>query len=382
MSLVKLSYSEFESEPKIWKISDATFSGINLIAGKNSAGKSRLLSVINSLSHLLTGKVQRLFESGKFDVTINLAGGEFNYKIEIKDSSVINESLIVNNIELLMRNEDGTGKIYYETKTDFLEFKLPPDAIAAVNRRDEIQHPFLIELHKWANSIAYYQFGSDFGKSFLMRVDIAENIFDSKNPSYLDDPNNLVRIYATAFNSFGEEFDQAIISDMRNLGYALTEVGCTDIQQMIKIPLSALGMFTTEEELGFMNPQLNMSQGMFRALALVIHLNVCAFSKSKNLILVDDIGEGLDYERATAIIDLLIYKAINNDMQIIMTSNDRFVMNKIPLEYWSVLKRTGGIVKMFNIRNSEKQFNRFKYMGMNNFDFFASNFFEQEVPND
>ena len=121
---------------------------------------------------------------------------------------------------------------------------------------------------------------------------------------------------------------------------------------------------------------------MFRALALVVHLNICAFSKKKQVILVDDIGEDLDYERATAIINLLISKAKTYDLQLIMTSNDRFVMNQVLLEYWSVLKRKGGIVKLFNSQNSPKQFNDFKYLGLNNFDFFASDLFEAEVEND
>ena len=79
---------------------------------------------------------------------------------------------------------------------------------------------------------------------------------------------------------------------------------------------------------------------------------------------------------------LLINKAKAYDLQLIMTSNDRFVMNEVPLEYWSVLKRKGGIIKLFNSQNSPKQFNDFKYLGLNNFDFFASDLFEAEVEND
>ena len=137
-----------------------------------------------------------------------------------------------------------------------------------------------------------------------------------------------------------------------------------------------------EKDLDFKNPQTQLSQGMWRALALVTHLNSCTFSKNKKLILIDDIGEGLDYERSVAIIDLLISKAKTNDIQLMMTSNDRFVMNEVPLEYWSVLKRKKGIVKMFNLRNSQKQFDEFKYIGLSNFDFFASDFFESEATND
>ena len=237
-------------------------------------------------------------------------------------------------------------------------------------------------LHQWAKSVALYHFGTDFGKSQVMSITEAEVFF--RNPAHpvFDDPNNLVAVYTSAFKDIGEAFNKAIIDDMNALGYSLTDVGSENIQTIINFPIAALVMFTVEKDLGFKNAQMQMSQGMFRALALVVHLNICAFSRKKQVILVDDIGEGLDYERAKDIINLLIHKAKTFDLQLIMTSNDRFVMNEVPLEYWSVLKRKGGIVKLFNAQNSAQQFNDFKYLGLNNFDFFASDLFEAEVVND
>lgn len=378
MSLVKLSYSEYEGQARYWEIRDATFSNINLIVGKNSSGKSRLLSVINSFAKILSGQ-QKPFESCKFSAIIKLGGREFTYDIAFENGAISSEKLLLNGEKKLVRNNDGSGNIYYETEGKFLEFKLPPDAIAAVNRRDEKQHPYLMELHSWANGVVIYLFGSDFGKGLVMGLTEAETLFRNPNPPLFDDPNNLVGIYSSAFARYGEEFDRSIIADMKTLGYSLTDVGSENIQTMINVPFSAICLFTQEVDLGFRNPQMQMSQGMFRALALTIHLNVCAFSKSKQLILVDDIGEGLDYERAVAVIDLLISKAQTYDMQIVMTSNDRFVMNKVPLSYWSVLKRSGGVVKMFNERNAKKQFDHFKYIGLNNFDFFASDYFSSEI---
>ena len=383
MSLIKLTYSEYDNEPRHWEVSDATFSNINLIVGKNASGKSRLMSVISTLARLLSGQQQQIpHEPSKFLAIIKLNKREFSYEIEFKGGAVIGEILKIDGEEKLSRGEDGSGKIRYEKEGRDLDFKLPSDAVAAVNRRDEIQHPFLIELHQWANSVALYLFGSEFGKSRVMGTTEAQAFFNNPNPPMFDDPSNLVGVYSSAYSKFSKDFDKAIIADMNTLGYSITDVGTENLQTIMKFPLAAIGIFTVEKDLGFQNPQMHMSQGMFRALALVVHLNVCAFSKNKQLILVDDIGEGLDYERAVAIIDLLISKAQENDVQLIMTSNDRFVMNKVPLEYWSVLKRNGGIVKMFNLRNSQKQFDQFKYLGLNNFDFFASDFFEAEVAND
>lgn len=381
MSLMKLTYSEYEGQARYWEVRDATFSDINLIVGRNSSGKSRLLSVISSLAKILSGQ-QKPFESCKFSVIISQGGHEFAYDITYANSAIESERLLVDGEEKLVRSSDGSGKIYYELETKFLDFKLPPDAIAAVNRRDEKQHPYLMELHTWANAVVLYLFGSEFGKPHIMGLNEAESLFNSPNPPIFDDPNKLVGIYSSAFARYGNEFDRSIIADMGVLGYSLEDVGVTNIQEMINFPISAVCLFTQEADLGFKNPQMYMSQGMFRALALAIHLNVCSFSKSKQLILVDDIGEGLDYERAVAIIDLLISKSQAHGMQIVMTSNDRFVMNKVPLSYWSVLKRTGGIVKMFNERNSKKQFEHFKYIGLNNFEFFASDYFDSEVGDD
>jgi energy-coupling factor transporter ATP-binding protein EcfA2 len=380
MSLVKLTYSEYTNEPRYWEISDASFSKINLIVGKNSSGKSRLMSAINSFARILRGQ-QMAFESCRFIAIIILNNREFRYEIDFKAGSVTKETLNIDGIEKLTRDENGAGKIHYEKENIFLDFKLPSNAIAAVNRKDEIQHPFLIELHQWASSVVLYLFGSDFGRSHVMELTDAQAFFNNQNLPTFDDPNDLVKVYTSAYTRFGEAFDKSIITDMNRLGYSLAEVGADNLQTMMNFPIAALGIFVVESDLGFKNAQMQLSQGMFRALALVIHLNVCAFSRNKQLIIVDDIGEGLDYERATAVINLLIRKAKENDMQLIMTSNDRFVMNEVPLEYWSVLKRKGKIVKMFTPLNSKKQFEEFKYLGLNNFDFFASDFFETEVSN-
>jgi energy-coupling factor transporter ATP-binding protein EcfA2 len=383
MSLVKLSYTEFEGTERHWEIAQATFSDINLIVGKNSSGKSRLMSVFATLTRLLSGQQQPLpYEPSKFVIELELNNQAFVYQLEIKNGSVIAEQLTIDKEIKLSRCENGSGTIRYEKEAKDLEFQLPLTVLAAVNRLDTIQHPFLMVLHQWAKSVALYHFGTDFGKSQVMSITEAEVFF--RNPAHpvFDDPNNLVAVYTSAFKDIGESFNKAIIDDMNALGYSLTDVGSENIQTIINFPIAALVMFTVEKDLGFKNPQMQMSQGMFRALALVVHLNICAFSRKKQVILVDDIGEGLDYERATDIINLLINKAKTFDLQLIMTSNDRFVMNEVPLEYWSVLKRKGGIVKLFNAQNSAQQFNDFKYLGLNNFDFFASDLFEAEVVND
>ncbi len=123
--------------------------------------------------------------------------------------------------------------------------------------------------------------------------------------------------------------------------------------------------------------QIAMSTGMFRALAIVIHLAFYELSKIPGTVLIDDIGEGLDFDRATNLIKLLAEKASKNKIQLLMSTNDKFVMNNIPLEYWQILTRKGETVTSHNIKNSEKIFKEFEYTGLNNFDFFSTDFFKE-----
>jgi len=114
---------------------------------------------------------------------------------------------------------------------------------------------------------------------------------------------------------------------------------------------------------------------MFRALSLIIQITYSQLAGVPSCILVDDIGEGLDYDRSTALVRLLIERAKDTSGQLIMATNDRFVMNNVPLEYWSVIQRIGGVSKIYNYRNSPKLFNDFGLTGLNNFDFFSTKYY-------
>ena len=64
--------------------------------------------------------------------------------------------------------------------------------------------------------------------------------------------------------------------------------------------------------------------------------------------MIDDIGEGLDYTRSAALISLLMSKVRGTQMQLIILTNDQFVMDAMPLKYWYVIKRSAGFAKMYN----------------------------------
>ena len=84
----------------------------------------------------------------------------------------------------------------------------------------------------------------------------------------------------------------------------------------------------------------------------------------------------IDFERSAALIKILIEKAKRSSVQLIMTTNDRFVMNNVDLEYWCVVERLQRGCKIHNYRNSKEAFDEFELTGLSNFDFFAGDFLE------
>ena len=120
-----------------------------------------------------------------------------------------------------------------------------------------------------------------------------------------------------------------------------------------------------------------MSQGMFRAFSIIAQVNYSQLASRATCILIDDIGEGLDFDRSSRLIEVLREKSQSSDFQLIMTTNDRFVMNHVPLDEWSVLQRTGAEVKVKNVHNSREQFEEFKFIGMSNFSLLEMDFLNE-----
>src|SRR3989338_926481 len=372
MYLKYLDYSEFDGTPDEWSIEGFTLKKINLIVGKNASGKTRALNIIANLGNLISGYKPQLYSSGNHLLKFN-NDTRLEYLLKLKDNKVIEEKLIKDNKTLLDRGMNGIGKIFAVKINDFIDFQTPDNVLACSARRDSVQHPYFEELFQWGDLIRHYHFGSQLGKDHLI-------ISTPDKPAKVDlkDENSIV--FKIGLESFGEEFTELIIDDMRHIGY--------DIEIAVYAPLPSIkvqglpageviGIIVKESSVNKHISQLDMSQGMFRALALLIHINYNLLTKTPNCLLIDNIGEGLDFERSTALIKLLIDKAKESAVQLIMTTNDRFTMNSVPLEYWSVIHRVGGKCRVFNYDNSRKIFDEFVYTGLSNFDFFATEFYEK-----
>ena len=141
-------------------------------------------------------------------------------------------------------------------------------------------------------------------------------------------------------------------------------------------------VFTTEKGLEKQVTQRDMSQGMFRAFSVLVQLNHYILCGHKGFVVIDDIGEGLDFTRAKLLVQLLISKARAAKIQLIMSTNDSFIMNAVDIENWAVIMREGHKISLYNYDNSKEIFEEFKFTGLNNFDFYASEFFRSGFSED
>ncbi len=366
MKLSTFQYSELEGTPQAWTLDTCSFAQKTLLVGKNASGKSRTLSVIFGLAKVLAGLAPPL-KSGTYNSTFHDGQKEYSYHCMCKDNNVIAEVLRIDSKIFLERGIGGIGKIWAE-KIDggkHVEFQSPPSEFAVVARRDSIQHPFLEPLYLWASTVRHFQFGSNIGKDHLAHFGSGGLQLDER------DQAAVVALFRNAKKAFGNVFVETLIHDMADVDYNLESV---DIGPQVSLEITSgfaqiVGLIVKEKDLEGITDQIGMSQGMYRVLSLLISVNYFQLKNSGSCILVDDIGEGLDFDRSCRLIGLLRRKAEQSKLQIIISTNDRFVMNEVPLEEWSMVQRKGSHVSFRNIHNSREIFENFKLTGLSNFSF-------------
>jgi hypothetical protein len=378
MILKKIAYSEFEGGPNVWMFREVTLEKVNLLVGQNATGKTRTITVISWLANMLAGLQPQLLNSGNYTVEFSDNDDIYQYFLKIEQHKVLSEKLILNGNVKVERNADGTGELFAEAvgSGQMIKFKISGNQLIVFSKKDAIQHPYLEKLFEWANGVRLYAFGTPLGKDSGFAVNDMNQL--QANPR---DTNDVAALFAKGVQDFGEDFRDDIIELMGKIGYNLKNI---NIAPNLNAGLMPTGLplqmiYVIEEGRTAMIFQPEMSQGMFRALSLLIQIKYNLRKKSSTTVLVDDIGEGLDFERSSGIIKVIVDTAEDSEIQFVMSTNDRFVMNGVPLKYWQVIKRKGGECIIYNYGNSKDIFDEFEFTGLSNFSFLATDFISQEL---
>lgn len=367
MHLESITYMEYEGQDQEWVLQKLRLFDRTLIVGRNASGKSRVLNLINGLAQHLIG-VRPPGQEAWIKAEFRDGSDVYMLQLRFKDHAVEEEEVTLNGRQMLKRSADGTATIMYEELDQEISFRSPPGTIATYARRDTLQHPFLEPIGRWAEQLRYYPFAGDLGKHNLAVFTGASIVKpDERNPTLT------AGLFKAGVNEFPEVFLEKIKIDMASLDYEVTDV---DLGAPLTLRIDGQdvnALRVREAGCKGVYDQFALSNGMYRVLAILININLSLLRNSAATILIDDIGEGLDYERSSKFIRLIREKCVDSNIQLIMSTNDQFVMNAVPLEEWTILHRRGSSVHGVNHENADKVFREFEFTGLSNFNFFELN---------
>jgi len=236
---------------------------INLVVGQNATGKTKTIENILFLVTLISQTIIFNRTVTLYELIFDNNGSEIFYHLNF-DKNGIQEILKVDNELKLDRKAE---KLFYEEQGQFLPFKTR-DMTLAITNSNTLQHPFFEHIHNWSRNILHYQFGGHMGRKntdFNKRNNIVP---DRKDEAFFID---LPSICEKGQQEFGENFNTQITKDFNSIGYNIE-----NITYVNKSTVGFLGII----ELGEIVFHTELSQGMFRALSLIIQLNYSLLSNT------------------------------------------------------------------------------------------------------
>jgi len=359
MILTKVDYFENKNKPNFWQIKNVILGQHNIFVGLNATGKSRLLNVINNLAKILTQKIRR---NGNWDLEfLKNKGSKVVYKYELRiNNLIIDCEKIYENGTLILDREKEKGTIFSKKTNETEEYSPPIDELTINIRRDLEHYPFLEDIINWAKELLGYTFSGV--QTNLITVPM-------KPEGLLTDLNAVPYLLLESMND--ENLINKIVEDLNEIGYSVEKVGAR--KQSVGANLGEVSLVSIKElDLKCTTEQGVMSQGMFRALSLIVILEHIVKHKISSTIVIDDLGEGLDFERSSKLTRLLFERTKGTNIQLIVTSNDRFLINAVDLKNINFLKRQGPNVEALNYSNNKELFDKFILTGLNNFDFLST----------
>lgn len=335
-----------------WSLEGINFSETSLIVGRNAVGKSKTIEALNSLvSIILQTKEITEYDNFFYKIIFSDNNTELIYSFTCIQGNITSEELIGHDKKnLIKRDEKST--IFFNDEIN------PPSNKLTINvRRDTKLYPQIEKIVNWAEN----SYGILFNQINMYPNGI--NLFStmSKGESIIP-----------MFEKLNDDLRLKVKEELNILDYSIDEIKIVKLGdeksevRVLQIKEKGVSIFLWEGLL---------SQGMQRTLYILILLfYIVSQKKETQTIVIDDFCEGLDYDRSIKLGKYLYKFCIENNIQLITTSNDSFLMDVVDLKYWNILQRKGDKVTAINIYNSPELFEDFEFTGLNNFDLFSSDF--------
>lgn len=348
---------EFEYTDGLWVLHPVRFTQSNLLVGSNSTGKSRTIEAIKACADFIAQKdiSHHFFNiTGDMDckMTFEDADSLIKYSFAIRDKRIKGERLVQifnGKDKLIIRRTATTCSLNRQRVTP------PVDKLLIQVRRDEEQYPIFEKIIHWAEHTFFIPFSALKSKTMF---ELANN------------RNNLSEYLL----SFTPEQKERVIQNAKSLNYKISNLKVEKIGDA-KLPL------ITEEGINIPLPIFSLSTGMVCAIYIMVLLEYLSTHDVPSCILIDDFSEGLDYSRSKQLGKLVFDYSTNHGIDLIVSSNDSFLMDVVPIDYWIILTRNGSEVKNLSQQTHPDLFEEFSFTGLNNFTLFSSDYIERYLAN-
>ncbi|TAE19793.1 MAG: ATP-binding protein [Bacteroidetes bacterium] len=355
MKIVSISYKTSQ-----WELQNLDLGKVNLVVGKNTTGKSLVLETILMLSQIIKQN-KRIDELGNDYMTwsICLQDTSFTLKYEYEwKNAIIFEKITWNGEVTLYRSGEEATITNALTKQQEQSFP-PANKLLLHVLRDVKKYPFLEPLVRWSENMHGIRFAN---------IDSQTGHQLSGHPFM-----GLLADVPTLFKYLPTSNQERVVEHLNLANYPIENITAPFNETQAPI------LFIKEKGVNNIIKHYDLSQGLIRSLSLFIFLEYVLKHKQAVTLLIDDLCEGLDYDRATKLGKIVFETCEQNDIQLLATSNDSFLMEVVDIKNWNILQRNGQTVTSINNQNNPDLFKEFRFTGMSNFDLLASDFITQKI---
>ena len=342
-----MTVHSFEYDEYVWKLDTIYLDKLNLIVGKNAVGKSKTLNSMVQVARFIKGDISGILDHSCRIVFKDDDDKELVYSYKGNPSEISSESMIYDNRIIISRDSEH-AQIKEEPVNP------PTNKLVIQSQRDTNKYPEFELVMSWAEHTRGFSF-SDLSSS---KPYIIPSMFSEK----ID--------FSELFMKLDEEKKKFVKDKMCELGYKVTKIAPLKIDKFNLVTLQEEGV-----SVPLFSP--SMSNGMLRVFYIFTYIAYIAGADGAKTFLVDDMGEGLDYSRSAKLSKIMFDYCEEHGIQLIVTSNDNFLMNAIDLNFWIILQRTKGHVSAMCNKTHQEMFQKFRKMGLNNFDMLSTDFIER-----
>ena len=347
--------SSFSYKTSGWELTEMNSLKLtNLLVGKNAAGKTRIIRALQNVTSYMRME-SFLFQEGFFKAKMQFANIEdanwwLTYMFEIEKGDVKAEQLIVCGKTLIKRDAQKAL-----LRGDVIN--PPKDKLVAQVRRDKEEYPDVEALMEWAEGVIA-----------ISCSDINPYTILNGRPGYINPIP-----FSALVEILSKEDKKTVIDEAKRLGYDLTDIALVNANSELKL----VAVIERNIQNGILDFQL--SSGMIRVLYILCFLEYVKHEKTYSMLLIDDLGEGLDYSRVIHL-GRKVFKVCEQEIkQLIASSNESFLMDVVDIAKWQIVRRKNSKLSVINQTNMPELFNEFRMTGLSNFDLFSSDFIDNFI---